>query len=314
MDLIRENYDLSDDDEESSRNSIDSSQPSVDAGYNALEQSITYTDNYNIPVPDAVHSKYHIAPSIQIRKQEKRNENTSISLSSLPEMGNPSRVPQRLFTVGQWTSFVYFEWRPSSRDRILLNRCINECNKLMKPLGLKFDPLYMTQLGSPLPLHVSLSPNMSFKTQDERDLFYTRVVNEIKVSEILRPFDLEFEPVLEVMGPSSFDRDVRFLVFKISKQQRDTQIRELFDILNRCLDGIEGFRHGFTFFRPEMAHLSIGRLVMNERVTNKLQLQLHTGSGSLSKKLAGFKAETPRIAISSIRFDRNRESLPIMFS
>ena len=311
MDLIRQNYDSSDD-EENGCGSTESSQASVDASDSASEQSIVYTDSYNIPVPDIVHSKYHIAPSIQKRRRttEQSNKNTSISLS-LSEMKSPDCV-SRFFTVGQWTSFVYFEWRPSSRDRLLLNRCINECNKLMKPLGLRFNPLYMTELGSPLPLHVSLSPNMRFKKQGERDLLYTRVVNELKISQMLRPFDLEFEPVLEVMGPSSFHRDVRFLVFKISKKQRETQIRELFDILNRCLVGIEGYQDKFTFFRPEMAHLSIGRLVMPEELTNALQL--HTGSGALTKKLASLRTETPRIAVNSIRFDRNRESLPIMFS
>lgn len=80
---------------------------------------------------------------------------------------------------GNWPSHIYLEWHPSSSQHQLLQSLLaalaQELDRLLIGHGL---PGFLTsELGAPLPLHVSLSRPFVLRT-DEKDAFLDRLVQD----------------------------------------------------------------------------------------------------------------------------------------
>lgn len=111
-------------------------------------------------LPVKLLDKYHIAPSTNL------------------EM-NANRLKGFL-----WTSFIYLDWRLTSRDRRIFTEYVIKCNNQCKPYGIEFKPLFYSDFGTPLNLHVTLSPNLQFSSEQTRNLFFSTLQETLKNSHI----------------------------------------------------------------------------------------------------------------------------------
>ncbi|CAI6807827.1 ANM_collapsed_G0037150.mRNA.1.CDS.1 [Saccharomyces cerevisiae] len=143
---------------------------------NKSEVQIEYTektciqkaDSTDLPaIPDSIILKYHIPPNLQ------KYEHQDMNMSRF------------------WRSFTYFEWRPTPAIHRQLQKIICKYKEtFMKqeytnPYQLvDFDPLFISHLGAPKPLHVSLTRSLLFETEEQRHVFIQEMRNGLRNNEI----------------------------------------------------------------------------------------------------------------------------------
>ncbi|KAK3329486.1 U6 snRNA phosphodiesterase Usb1 [Apodospora peruviana] len=97
------------------------------------------------------------------------------------------RVRQIPHVAGNWPSHVYIEWHPTAATYTLLTGLLSTLQK--KTAGTSEITSFLTSdLGAPLPLHISLSRPMALTTAD-KDEFLEQLVASIRESNI-SPFEL----------------------------------------------------------------------------------------------------------------------------
>ena len=179
-----------------------------------------------------------------------KNAKLSQTLSSkiLDKYGIPPNVdkyyccegdknPAMNFTRGLWTTFVFIEMRPSQHQRSLLDatlRTISEKLDREFPPGLAFAPLQRSELGSPVPLHVSLSANIEFSTAQELDTFTKMLQIEVLQKFPAGPFQVSFKPHLRVYD--NIERNALFLALDVAENVKTDRIAPLAAIIDESLD------------------------------------------------------------------------------
>ncbi|SCU90131.1 LADA_0F02014g1_1 [Lachancea dasiensis] len=205
----------------------------------ALERGIGIRDSQPRlkPLPDQILDKYHISPNIEKYSGEDMN------------------------TIARgWTSFAFVEMRPSHRQRLQIDSLVHTVGlQLRSEIGLEFQPLHISELGSPLPLHVSLGPNFSFQTSQELNAF-AQMLQVETWQKMNAPFEVGFEPILQIYD--NVDRNALFLALDVSQSVKNSHIRRLWTAVQESLDfsrrsdECAASRCAWTF---ERSHMSIAR-------------------------------------------------------
>ncbi|KAM7188744.1 putative conserved domain containing protein [Naviculisporaceae sp. PSN 640] len=172
------------------------------------------------PLPAAFHDLY--ASTVR----------TSTSDDPSLHQGRVRQIPHK---VGNWPSHVYIEWHPPHETFSLLEKCISTLQSKMKDKDITITSFLTSDLGVPLPLHISLSRPLSLTTAN-KDEFLNELLSTIRASNI-HPFDLSLRGVdwhrTEESGRS-------FLVLRLqsasstTESEEDNRNPELTELLKRC--------------------------------------------------------------------------------
>ncbi|KAF1360461.1 hypothetical protein EJ07DRAFT_165115 [Lizonia empirigonia] len=194
-----------------------------------LKRKRSEPSNDNLPpLPAAFHDLY--------------STNARVSTSDDPSLhgGRKRAVPH---VEGNWPSHVYLEWVPSQTESDILHgmiRNIKDClkdenKKRSKPLAVPdIVPSLQSELGAPLPLHVSLSRTLQIKTED-REAFLENLKGSLRRAAV-QAFHLDF---LGLKWVPNFERNRWFLVLGIKKPTHD----ELNRLLSACNNAAQKSGH-----------------------------------------------------------------------
>ncbi|QLG74498.1 hypothetical protein HG535_0G03810 [Zygotorulaspora mrakii] len=283
MELLASNYSSS----ESGSGSGSESESDSASEVALVEEAKSEKTNTLSPLPTSIIEKYHLRPD---------------------NIMKPLRT-----TAKNWSTFIYLEWRPTSAERSLLSKMIMSLNKacqdadLSAARRLSFHPLHLSALGSPLPLHISLSQNVTFVNEQQRDRLYAIISKKIKQSKIIEPFRVKFEPKYQLLASNR--TNVVFLTLPLTSEVKRNEIS------NICAAITDAFKDVFPNFtdaelqnisiNTEFAHLSIAQAVNVPQSTTQYLplLQSHIPTRN--------RFEPIEFNISSIKYDKNREVLNI---
>ncbi|EAT88403.1 U6 snRNA phosphodiesterase [Parastagonospora nodorum] len=174
------------------------------------------------PLPAAFHDLY--------------TTNARISTSDNPELhgGRKRAMPH---VEGNWPSHVYLEWNPSQAESDNLHGLIQHVKDAIdaqnkerpkKTPVPKIIPSLQSELGAPLPLHVSLSRTLQIKTED-RDVFLDALRSRLRRASVA-PFQFQFRGLKWV---PNFQRNRWFLVLSIEKPANN-ELNRLLDACNKA--------------------------------------------------------------------------------
>ncbi|KAE8822795.1 hypothetical protein PTNB85_09022 [Pyrenophora teres f. teres] len=180
------------------------------------------------PLPSAFHDLYA--------------SNARISTSDNPSLhgGRKRAVPH---IEGNWPSHVYLEWIPAQSESDALHRLIQHVRhslelqnaKRLKKLAIPdIVPSLQSELGAPLPLHVSLSRTLQIKTED-REAFLETLRLSLRRSTVCT-FSFGFRNLKWV---PNFERNRWFLVLSIERPAND----ELNHLLHACNEAARSSGH-----------------------------------------------------------------------
>lgn len=226
---------------------------------------------------------------------------------------NPDRTASyHLMKTRFWTSFIYIDWRLTSKDRQILTQYVNQCNSRYSVYGVEFKPLFYSDLGTPQNLHVSLSPNLKFSNEDERDRFFNILQNNLmlKGSKLFGncvsrkgsiSIPLERQPKL-LKAPGS---SATFLTFPIDKTILANYVKPLFNEIANLWNSMDGI---LKFSQPDIP--------VNESFIDKAHVSIaKTWStippDTISSLLQPLDTTLLIPANHRIQYDRNRESLTL---
>ncbi|CCH58195.1 hypothetical protein TBLA_0A03990 [Henningerozyma blattae CBS 6284] len=183
-------------------------------------------------IPSSITSKYHFPPSLNYINHK-----------------NCDNMRQR--TV--WSTFIYLEWRIAKSERIRLHSLINQVCK-DKNLPYSFTPAFFSDLGAPLPLHVSLTRNIEFHSIEQRDLLKASLEKHMHSIE---PFTLEFLPLFELYR--AHYRSGLFIGFPVSFDCKVKQIEPLINQIGHAMKDVNILDYSKYLINPSTAHVSLGQ-------------------------------------------------------
>lgn len=239
------------------------------------------SDRESLPeLPEALLDKYHLTPSVNMNRT----------------------------VAGKFNSFVYLEWRPTKLDRMHLTHMLGEFQKQCKNSDvevlrkMKLEPLHVSSLGSPEPLHVSLSRSLEFRDGKQRDLFHECLSKRLASSQ-LNPIDIKFEPKFQVLDSRFKDRV--FLTLPVVSSQRCRWFKSLCKIVWQSLREVWPNEYNDKEIDemvcdPESVHMSIGQSTGTTASELAVWIQLLEPLRPL-----------PSWNITDLKLDKNRESLKI---
>lgn len=279
MELIKTSYSLSDSDSDSDNEVGTQLQPAP-----------------SLPrLPTAILDKYHIEPNIA-----KYNTNMSFS----------SKVNSN---VKNWCTFLYYEWRPNRIERSILAKMVSKFNETCRSNNIgvtkriHFEPLHLSSLGSPLPLHISLSQNIYFTRESDRNAFYESLSKRIQQSENIFPFTMKFQPIFSILP--SFLKDSLFLTLAVDPEIKSNEIECTCNIIQESLKEVFPQKSQSEIqsmsCNPSMVHMSIGQAL---NVPNDIMNNWNMLSAQLPMNHEGQSFE---FQILSLKFDKNRQILSI---
>jgi len=155
---------------------------------------------------------------------------TRVSTRDDPSLhGGRKRVTPHI--EGNWPTHLYIEWYPSNAEYVPLTNLISTLKDgiLTEDAGLKIHSFLTSDLGAPLPLHISLSRPIGFSAE-HKDEFVASLDRAIKSSSI-RPFDISFSDLDWV---ANFENTRWFLVLRLQKPEMDG-LNKLLHISNKVI-------------------------------------------------------------------------------
>ncbi|KAL6358959.1 hypothetical protein LRP88_09157 [Fusarium phalaenopsidis] len=169
------------------------SNPAADAG--ARPQVKDAEASSMPPLPDTFHDLY----ASTVRQ--------SVVDDPSLHQGRKRQVPH---VVGNWPSHLYVEWHPSTTQHALLTELLADIEKQTSGEIELFNFL-TSDLGSPLPLHISLSRPLSLSTGN-KDGFLDRITQTFTSSGI-SPFVVRPRGLAWYRSP---DSDRTFLILRVA--------------------------------------------------------------------------------------------------
>ncbi|OCK77080.1 hypothetical protein K432DRAFT_359258 [Lepidopterella palustris CBS 459.81] len=138
---------------------------------------------------------------------------------------------------GNWATHVYLEWHPSQTESTALHTIISLVQSRTEPSAgaspsPQIHPLFLSSLGVPLPLHISISRPLILRAP-QRDPFLATLSTYLRKSAV-RPFEIVFTTLKWV---PNFERTRWFLVLGIARPTND----ELNRLLQACNQAAEVF-------------------------------------------------------------------------
>ncbi|KAL2063506.1 hypothetical protein VTL71DRAFT_5311 [Oculimacula yallundae] len=160
------------------------------------------TPSYLPPLPSAFHDLYASTTRVSVKDDPSLHE------------GRKRVIPH---IEGNWPTHIYIEWCPSSTEDASLSNLIAALQK-EGPLDerSKVHSSVTSDVGVPLPLHISLSRSLGFSTA-RKDDFVESLSRVLKASGI-RPFAITFTSLKWV---PNFEKTRWFLVLSITKPESD---------------------------------------------------------------------------------------------
>ncbi|KAI9737658.1 MAG: poly(U)-specific 3'-to-5' RNA exonuclease [Claussenomyces sp. TS43310] len=169
------------------------------------------------PLPSGFHNLYA--------------SSTRVSTGDDPNL-HDGRIRITPHIEGNWPSHVQIEWHPTAREYELLSEVIAViADKAAARINVK--TLLTSELGAPLPLHISLSRSMGLATEI-KDQFLVSIKAYITASRV-RPFFITFAGLRWVQNVEGLRW---FLVLRLAKPENDGLNR----LLNACNAAAQEFR------------------------------------------------------------------------
>ncbi|KAH8679908.1 U6 snRNA phosphodiesterase Usb1 [Tricladium varicosporioides] len=169
-------------------------------------------------------------PPLPSRFHDMYASTTRVSTRDDPSLhGGRKRVTPHI--EGNWPTHLYIEWYPSPSESEALSRLISLIRLELAPSNnaTKIHSFLMSDLGAPLPLHISLSRPIGFATE-QKDGFVSSLVQAVKSSGI-RPFKVTS---CSLDWVSNFENTRWFLVLKLGTPSCNG-LNKLLDVSNRCV-------------------------------------------------------------------------------
>lgn len=134
---------------------------------------------------------------------------------------------------GNWPTHLYIEWYPSTTENAVLSKVISTLKDATPKGDAKLHSFLTSDLGAPLPLHISLSRSIGFSTE-QKDAFLSSLEHAIKTSGI-RPFNVFFSSLDWV---PNFEKTRWFLVLRLGIPSGN----ELNKILHVCNNVVQEYK------------------------------------------------------------------------
>ncbi|KAM0342434.1 hypothetical protein ACHAPU_009621 [Fusarium lateritium] len=210
--------------------------------------SVARDDGSMPPLPDTFHDLY----ASTVRQ----------SVVDDPSLhhGRKRQVPH---VAGNWPSHIYTEWHPSVVQHGLLTSLMADIQKEVSS-GIKLHNFLTSDLGSPLPLHISLSRPLSLTTGN-KDEFFDKITESFNNSGV-PPFVVRPQALAWFKSP---DSDRTFLILRVASPSRSKDTPrpsnpELMNLLTRSNAVVTHFRQPALYQRDakelvgEAFHVSVG--------------------------------------------------------
>lgn len=215
--------------------------------------------------------------------------------------------------VQYWSTFLYYEWRPSRQERMQLMKIVENfnsyCRESKSPLTkqLYFEPLHVSSLGAPLALHVSLSQTINFESEADRDTLFKSLQAKVRGSTELNPFMIIFQPILRVLP--SYAKDSLFLILPVDPGIKNREMTPINKIIREALTETFPQKRAEEIQKlscmPPSTHLSIA---MATNAPRSALDNLNILNTLIPEEQINDKIEFP---VNSLKFDKNRQVLSI---
>ncbi|EJS42721.1 YLR132C [Saccharomyces arboricola H-6] len=257
------------------------------------ETSKRIADSSNLPaIPDSVILKYHIPPNIQKYEQQDMSMNRF------------------------WRSFMYFEWRPTPTVHRELQQIICKYKKTFMEHAStnlnqlrNLEPLFLSHLGAPKPLHISLTRSLLFETEEQRQVFIQEIRNGLQDNK-MAPFTLEVSPYPKLY--ISERANALFLGLPVSERTSSTHLSPFTTIIEKALrkSGISNYQQLIVSLRD--LHISIAIAIGPSKVALRRYKRLNE-TIEAHMLLDGDFTYQPSFLVDSLYCDENRHSIKIPF-
>ncbi|KAH6669325.1 U6 snRNA phosphodiesterase Usb1 [Halenospora varia] len=194
------------------------------------EQEDTSNSNNSISNLKRKRDKNDELPPLPSRFHDMYASTTRVSTRDDPSLhGGRKRVTPHI--EGNWPTHLYIEWYPSPSESEALSKLTSFMQPELAPSNnaTKIHSFLTSDLGVPLPLHISLSRPIGFVTE-QKDEFVTSIVQAIKSSRI-RPFKVTFSGLDWV---ANFENTRWFLVLKLVTPSCNG-LNKLLHVSNKCV-------------------------------------------------------------------------------
>ncbi|KZF26128.1 hypothetical protein L228DRAFT_257616 [Xylona heveae TC161] len=130
---------------------------------------------------------------------------------------------------GNWPTHIYLEWHPTYSEFEQLSLLLKLVQNKASATGRSIRSLLLSDLGAPLPLHISLSRPVVLITE-HRHSFVEKLAKDI-ASSGTRPFDVEFTALDWV---ANYENTRWFLVLRLTRPSNNG-LNRLIHITNKTL-------------------------------------------------------------------------------
>ncbi|UNI23083.1 poly(U)-specific 3'-to-5' RNA exonuclease [Purpureocillium takamizusanense] len=137
------------------------------------------------------------------------------------------RKRQNPHVPGNWPTHVYVEWHPGPDQHELLEELVGRVEDMLDE-GVALHNFLTSDLGAPLPLHISLSRPLSLPTAD-KDPFLERLTRSLRTSGT-EPFAVRPSGLAWYKSP---DSERTFLILRVEARKHGAN-PELMALLTRC--------------------------------------------------------------------------------
>ncbi|KAH6884550.1 hypothetical protein B0T10DRAFT_132214 [Thelonectria olida] len=169
------------------------------------------------------------------------------------------RRRQTPHVVGNWPTHLYVEWYPTAMQHRLLCDLLDDIQAHLDEVEL--HNFLISDLGAPLPLHISLSRPLSLPTHD-KDTFLEKITHTLRASTV-HAFTVRPQALFWFRSP---DSNRTFLVLRVGSNLEDEKNLnpELLGLLTRCNEIAKAFslpalyQKGQTELVGNAFHISIG--------------------------------------------------------
>ncbi|TPX18390.1 uncharacterized protein E0L32_011723 [Thyridium curvatum] len=177
------------------------------------------------PLPAAFHDLY--ASTVRT---------STVDAPSLHQ-GRSRQIPH---VAGNWPSHIYIEWFPQPSEYELLQRLVESLRLELGGEGGELHTFLTSDLGAPLPLHISLSRPFVLKTQ-EKDGFLDELVESVRAAHV-KPLDLD---IVSLAWHRSPDSNRSFLVLRVKTR------KELSSLLARSNNLVAAYGQPRLYASPD---------------------------------------------------------------
>ncbi|KAL7787812.1 hypothetical protein V8C37DRAFT_389608 [Trichoderma ceciliae] len=205
--------------------------------------------------------------------------------------------------VGNWPSHLYIEWHPLANQHEKLAQLVRRVNQ---DIGsqVKLHSLMTSDLGAPLPLHISLSRPISLSTSN-KDRFLDQISSALHTGGV-HQFSLSPKRLRWYESP---DSNRTFLILQVAGSSTSDDAAtlsnpELMRVLEVCNDTVQSFNQPILYQHQsrgrdsadEAFHISIG-WALNLQVDEESNKALEAFGGEEFGSIKSWKVPVPGVKV-----------------